>query len=101
MRTKEDKAFTAKCDQCQLSKADLNYFDLKDFGEPFYSASVGKESIWGWNSEHLAMVIDYLEGKDIGNNRWRIYKQFVPGSWKRPSRRIAFIKAARKVLNDP
>ncbi|WP_027710382.1 hypothetical protein [Zooshikella ganghwensis] len=99
LKTEGDNKFSAKCDSCSTSKRNLNYFELEDLGSPYYSASVGSECIWGWNKEHFKMIIDYLEGKDIENNRWRMYRQFIPGKWKAKSRRDAFVKTAKKALN--
>ena len=98
MRTAEDNEFNAKCNKCSFSKKGLTYFQLKEIGEPYFSASVGTEAIWGWNREHYQMVIDYLRGNDISGSRWQIYKQFISGKWKSKSRKNSYIKAAEKVL---
>ncbi len=99
MHTAEDKSFTAKCEKCSFSKKNLSYFDLTKIGDPFYIASVGQVPIWGWNREHFKMVIAYLDGEDTSNNRWHSYTKYISGKWKSPSRKAAFIKAGKKILN--
>ena len=98
-QTKNDNSFKAKCNECCISEKALTYFDLQKFGAPFYSASVGTDCIWGWNKEHFQMIINYLEGKEVADNRWRIYRTFIPGKWKSKSRKNAFVKAAKKAIS--
>lgn len=90
--------WTAACDGCLMRKSGIEYSALPEMGELFYLKRVGNEELWGWNREHLEMVIAFLEGKDISGNRWKAYSKFIRGSWQIKSRRHAFIKAGKAML---
>jgi hypothetical protein len=96
----EDKNFVARCQSCFFTKKHLSYFDLPLLGELYFQSSVGTSIFWAWNHEHLQMLLEYLQGKETNSSRWQIYQRFIPGAWKKSSRRNTFIKTARKMLSE-
>jgi hypothetical protein len=88
----------AACDGCLFRESGIDYATLPQMGDLFYLTRVGNEELWGWNREHLEMVIAFLEAKDISRNRWRAYSKFIRGRWQIKSRRHAIIKAGKELL---
>lgn len=94
----EDKGFIARCKSCTFNRDQLSYFDLPKIGELYFQTSVVTINFWAWNREHLQMLLAVLEGKRLDSNRWWEFRRFIPSAWKKPSRRVLFMRAARKML---
>ena len=100
-RTAEDALFQANCTHCHFSRKELTYFDLAKIGNLYYQAQVGYTNFWAWNREHLTLIIDYLGGVNTETHKWKNYRRFILGTWKRKSRRGSFIKAGQRLLSKP
>lgn len=53
--------------------------------------------LWAWNREHLTMLIELLEGRDVSQHPYGFLATYVPGAWKR--RRAYFAARARRLLD--
>lgn len=89
-------AWRVVCRSCPHRAGPFTYEALRAYAPLWFDASERGEALWAWNREHLGMIIDVLEGRDVTGHPYGWLATYVPGAWKR--RRARSVKLARRLI---
>ncbi len=86
------------CEGCPWRAKDLDYDAVRAAGPLYFAVEVQGVELWAFDREHLELIADALEGRPVEGHPLRIFSTYLRRGWLSRSRRPAFAKAARAML---
>ncbi|RRD67565.1 hypothetical protein EII19_05520 [Comamonadaceae bacterium OH2310_COT-174] len=73
-----DQPFDLRCTACLYRAQGVAYAQLPPL---FHQISVGGRTLWAWNSEHLDMIAQALQGRDVRRHPYGFFATYIQRGW--------------------
>ena len=90
----EPATWDTQCTGCMRRTTRVAFDDLT---EPYYQTSAAGETIWGWNRDHLCMLLRVLDGENVDADPYAYYATYCRTSWLKKREPLA--RAVRQLLD--
>ena len=77
--TWDDPSFSIRCTNCFLRLVNQRYSQLP---APYHQIAVSGRTLWAWNAEHLDMISQVLEGKNVRGHPYAFFATYVHRGWQ-------------------
>ena len=71
--------FTARCTSCFWRASNLHYDQLP---APYHQVSVSGRTLWAWNTDHLDMLRQVLEGEKVKEHPYAFFETYIHRGWQ-------------------
>ncbi len=89
--------WSLRCDVCTFTNEGLTYVELPG---PYYEVQARGVSLWAFNEQHLTMLLDLLEGRDVERHPYAWLASYADRDWLRRGARKALARAVRRQWGD-
>jgi hypothetical protein len=72
---------------------------MRDTAPLFFVTEAAGVELWAWNETHLGLLLHVLEGGDAAEHPVGFFATYMHKEWLKKTRRAAFAKAARRMLD--
>lgn len=73
-----DQPFELRCTACLYRAQGVPYTQLPPL---FHQISIGGRTLWAWNSQHLDMIAQALQGRDVRRHPYGFFAAYIQRGW--------------------